>query len=544
MRKQIPLVQDIKDHYDIAGFTYTSNLVPQMKNVYVERYDDPIDHSQKIEVIQRPGLTTSTWNVPGTTPPGSSPVVAAVNLDPTPGAGTPFVIYADGTQAGQSFYWGTVQKAAAVFDASVWWDIAQLAGSTSSLYGDYVLAVTNGTGGAVGQSSFLVDGTGTLAAISDADFPHSVTKTNFLAMDGFTFICTISGTKLHNSIQNQPGAWEATGYINVNLYPGKAVRLMRIRNLLAVFKSNSIEFFENKGNPTPGSPLEPRPELAKRYGAIDTSFFAEVDDGIVFAGRSPSKKPGIYKLRSSDLEIEEISTPFISQLLALDNSGAGDGVGNTPFSSSRGSKRKMGVLPLRNKKLVLVPLMINHASGGAASSNYGTFVYDPDLKTWYLWTTIQSATEKAFPTQITRTALTTGNPIRLTGFDTGDTWFSFEDHTFDDNSAAIDVKLVTNNLDFGTFRRKFMSSLELGYAFDKTSGAEAAIVSMRYSDDGGINYSTAVSKSLATGTYGRLVWRKLGQFRTRRFVFSKSGPCPFRFTLAEADLMAADDDID
>jgi hypothetical protein len=109
-------------------------------------------------------------------------------------------------------------------------------------------ALTDFTKGAV------LDSAAAYTEITAAVFTGLTKCTNFVGLDGYLFIGT-TNNRIYNSDLNVSTSWTSTSFLTAADVPGAIVWLAKIRNFLIAFKEKSIEFFENVGNPTPGSPL-------------------------------------------------------------------------------------------------------------------------------------------------------------------------------------------------------------------------------------------------------------------------------------------------
>jgi hypothetical protein len=176
-------------------------------------------------------------------------------------------------------------------------------------YGNSAYAVTDFSKGA------LVTSAGVWSEILDIDFTSLSKVTNFCAMDGYLFIGT-ADNRIYNSDLNTPTAWVSTSFLTCADTPGSLLWLARVRNFLVAFKQNSIEFFEDTGNPTPGSPLTPQKQLNRTVGLVSKSSVKEVSDGLIFVGITTNRKINVYKLKSADLSLEVISNQYIDLLLS------------------------------------------------------------------------------------------------------------------------------------------------------------------------------------------------------------------------------------
>ena len=154
---------------------------------------------------------------------------------------------------------------------------------------------------------------GDLSKIIDADFIASATGNpgNFVEMDGWVFTCTPNG-RIYNSDINSADSWAADNYIPSNISGDRPVALAVTKGMLACFGTNSIEFFQNAGNPS-GSPLAGIKQGFKNIGLNNIAAITWLKDDIYFCTSTQWGVLEIYKLNGFDLE--KISTPQVENIL-------------------------------------------------------------------------------------------------------------------------------------------------------------------------------------------------------------------------------------
>ncbi len=520
MRKFIPILGPQTTEYPsgelTASFAYEGGV--RFRNGYFEVNQAALDSSQKISFIKRPGLTNTTLNQPalvGT----SSPNIHGVSENSV-------ILYGKlnaGTYSHQVVYGTTVFAAPAG-----WWSSGAGHNTTgyvtsldANVYGGYAACVTvsGGYGGLITGAAWT--------RITDADYASAAMTTEFAAMDGFLFQAS-ANNRVWNSDQNLPATWTSTGYITSAIFPGTSVALRRLRQYLVLFKTNSIEFLENQGNPSPGSPLGLVKNLAQPIGNISGNYrsIANVTDGFVFVGRGETGAPGIYKL-GLDLRATRISDQFIDSLLSV----------SLPST--------IMVLPVAGHEFVIV---------GWSGTGARSLVYDNTTKTWVEWTSnVNGVGETGFYTGSYALVDSSGVSYISSQSTTNPWMYKISPTQYGDfqptisSTTAISFVWISPKLDFDTYRRKFMSFLEMGYQMNgNPSGALSDVnVSMYYYDDDNTNSSAGVAKLASQDGVKRLVWRRLASFRHRRFVFQTNDSTnPMRFTGIEVDLELAEDDVD
>jgi len=160
---------------------------------------------------------------------------------------------------------------------------------------------------------------GTVTKIVDAQFPgnNSLTLAGFGAhMDGYTFqMDTLGG--IWNTDLNSITSWTATGTINANIYPDKGVGVVRFKQYIIGFGSESMEFFYNAGN-AQGSPLTRIQNMAQKIGATSADAITVISDNIFFCGSTPQGGLSIYQY---DGQLSRVSPPEIDAVLLLAGAG-------------------------------------------------------------------------------------------------------------------------------------------------------------------------------------------------------------------------------
>lgn len=529
-RKFIPVLgpetTESPDLEGTASFAYENGV--RFRNGYLEINQAAQDNSGKIEFIKRPGISSTALNNPalvGT----ESPNIHGIFTNNF--GNTPIVLWgklSGGLYSHQVTYGTTVIAApAGWYSSAVQQKLdGMVTPLDSNIFAGNIAAIT-----VTGYAGLLTSAGAAWNRITDADWTGvfaSAAHTEFAAMDGYLFQAT-AACKVYNSDLNTPSSWTSTGYITSAIYPGSAVSLKRFRQYLILFKTDSVEFLENQGNPTPGSPLGLVKNLAQPIGCFGSPLFqsvGEVSDGFVWIGKSATGLRGIYKL-GVDLQARKISDSFIDVMLAK---------ASLPTTVT--------VMPFKNHEFVIMSI----TNGSVVRS----LVYDNSNGTWNEWTTngigfstssycmidVSGDTYLSVPYAV---SATNGVLRKVASDQYGD---------YDVTSAttkAIDFRWITPRLDFGMWRRKFASLLEVGYSMfgGPSVTLSSTNVSMYYyDDDAALSGSATISKSATQVGTGRLIWRRLGSFYRRRFVIGTNDSTnPMRFHGMEIDIDAAEDEI-
>jgi hypothetical protein len=545
VRKQIPIIQEMEAPFSQAtSTTYAKTYQPMHKNGFLDVYKDSQDASQRIFLVKRPGLGVGSTQLNPAVVPAVNSIATCGSLAPD-GTTNHFIVYTDGTLANTVFCYN-----GAITARPGGWALSGVAGAGAGAHDIIPLASTSTSGSYAGNywaltsynTGAVISSTGAVTQIVDVDYTAWTKKTNIVALDGYLFQADTNTSYIYNSDLNVPTSWTATGRILADSHPGTIMKLVRVRNYIVAFKTGSLEFFEDLGNPTPGSPLSPVPQLTQRYGASAPHLIVDTSDGVMFAGFDPSGRAGIFKLHNNTLSVVEVGNAFMSQLVqyyrALTSPLQVADARPTTYWRSL-------IIPFRDKELVTMPIAINGGSSNA------TFVYDNKLGSWAMWTAYNptTAVEDGFPSfcMIRRGVSTVGPEILFAN--PSDYKFSvFSDNLPGDFSThAIDFRWNSSWMDFGTTRRKFMPSLTV--SLDSRSGNVNNIALSLIYRDGDIDALVSATRtvtwsSAAAQTNKKIKFDRLGSFVARQFVIGVNDSTTFvRIGAIEVDLDMAEDDI-
>lgn len=393
----------------------------------------------------------------------------------------------------------------------------------------------------------LISASGYWIEVTDADFTGLNRCTNLMAMDGYLFVAT-TNNRIYNSDLNSALSWTSTSFLTSAETPGRIMWLGRIRNYLIAFKDRSIEFYENVGNPTPGSPLEPREQLNINVGVLHRNTIQEVSDGIIFAGVTLTGTTKMYKLMKENLQLKEISNRQIEMnlsMLKVATSATAYSVDSQVAAAFTGESQTFTIL---GKEFYT----INLNDWNTANQKY-TQVYDNNLGLWTSWASsiATDGTEDAYGFGGTQAISgSTGivmHPIfvdnsgdipRLIAMDPSTT-IAYHDEKYDGTNHSYPFGWTSDQLDFGSRKRKFCDSVEIHYSIDSSatpSNAAATSLTLKYRD---YDYNTTsgyvVSRTLYYDPGGgvRCIARRLGQFRKRSFTIILNAITAFKIWAVE-----------
>lgn len=535
---QIPLYGEFTSKYAL-NFADSSN--PGKTPYYLNGFFEELKSQNKDEMrryafAKRPGLDEAvTAGLTGLTGLNNGYSIQGMmsSLDKTK-----LIFYVNNGAANKSYFYDGTTLTDKGAPTGTWTNtgpvmFTQLDGISYSTTGFY--AATDLSEGAI------INSVGAWTRIADADFTGLTKVTNFCAMDGYLFIGD-SRNRIYNSDLNVPTSWVATSFLTAADTPGSLVWLSRLRNYLIAFKSYSIEFFEDTGNPTPGSPLTAQKQLNKKVGLASRSSVKEVSDGIIFLGISEHGKLEMYKISKDDMSLKVISNQYLEEILGgFTSIDAAYSVDPKVSGDNRGQSQ---IVNFRGKEFYLISL--------GDGSNH-TWVYDNDLGFWSRWSTCMTGANvldnNYTPTQcvifvksgrlyniLAQNFLVSGGtaPFFQTIVSDGSV---YADSIAPSSYFPFPLQWVSDIIDFGTRKRKFMDSLEVmydSYAFSLGKGASTLTLTYVDSD---YNTSSAnnvqVTRSIPYAADGsqRAIARRFAPFRKRSFSLTQvdtSSSFPFR----------------
>ncbi len=565
--KQIPLLSNQGIHLD--GDVPSSNGagLPYFVNGYFENADNSNTEARKVAYVKRQGVNTVVAN---TFTAGH--VIAGMigSLDRKK-----IIVYTNNGTANRTWLWdgssltnvGVAPAAAGNWTYTGPVVFTQLDGISYGANNYY--AVTDFSKGAV------VNASGVWSEITDPDFTGLTKTTNLVGLDGYIFVGA-SNNRIYNSDLNSATAWTSTSFISASDTPGELRWLSVIRNYLIAFKDRSIEFFEDVGNPTPGSPLESRKQMNSKIGCPLPSSIREVSDGIIFVGLSENNLK-IYKIMKSNLQIKKISNRYIEQCLALTllpNIGtftprdwySVDSIFTAKHSATYSTALRMNgqsqCFSVGGKEFYCINL---HNPNNVTTNQY-SHLYDNDLETWVSWA---SATEGAnvddtFGFSFTQAQMygtgavispifADNNPVTLgtagnarlvrmapDAVGWGDCSYTGS------GTNSYNFSWTSDLFDFGSRKRKFIDSVELHY--DISSGTTPAniassTITLGYRDfDYSVGLRVTRTLNLQTGGGVRCIARRLGSTRRRVFDFKYSAASALRIWALEVQFNEGETD--
>jgi hypothetical protein len=306
--------------------------------------------------------------------------------------------------------------------------------------------------------------TGVVTKVVDADYPGNagfVTTGRPAHMDGFVFVMDTTG-RIWNSDLNSVTSWSALSFVSANTYPDLGVGVMRYKNQIMAFGTESIQFYFNAGNPV-GSPLQRVETDTVKVGAINQDSIGQMIDTIYWVGSSAQGGCTVYQYDGS---VQRISFPEQDYILLL----AG------PQNISLTTLRVYG------RSLVMV------------IAGTTTLVYVVEDKRWHQWNTVT-------PLWFKCAGLSSGPQIltfSISNQSTSGSVFIVNPAAlvFTDNGLSYTAVAQSRADDFGTSDRKFFEQIRV--VADTESMPSNLTVS--YSDDDFMSFVMAGTVDLSLPT--------------------------------------------
>lgn len=398
------------------------------------------------------------------------------------------------------YYWAKTGKVYSVFGNKIYANTTAIqtintstgrVGFSENQGGTAYLAVIDGTDG------WLINSSDTVSQISDVDFP-SATTYHTENIDGYTLVINTDTGAVHNSDIDDPSSWVSTNFITPEMYPDGAQALTRYKNMFVVFGRTSCEFFYNAANAS-GSPFSRAQQYSQEVGIAGVKTLARVNDKIFFVGQNVSGNRSVYTIEKD--KFNPISPDPYNRIL-----------------NSEGSD-------ISNADAMIVNFNGHPCYALSLNTADRTFCYDMSSEQWF---EIDSSSAKF--AYLESTHIDTG--LTLVQHRTNGKIYSVSPTIYQDDGSNFTCSVVTNLVDLGTNKRKFLTRLDI--MGDRPSASSNLSVS--WSDDDYQTFSTARTVDLTKHTF----LRNCGTFRRRAFKLSYSDNYPLRLEFMELEVDIGD----
>lgn len=387
-----------------------------------------------------------------------------------------------------------------------------------------------------------------LLPIDDSDFPANIGGKSLAGggavLDGFLFLMSTDGL-VYNCEINDPTSWNALDFIGTEREEDTGIFLTKQNDNIVAIGAKSIEFFYNAGNPV-ASPLQRRPDVSYRSGAVGRKAVFNTGERIYFVGSETTGTLGFYEI--SGFQLRKVSTSSIDAYLS-----------NTR-ARSKFDFNVTGGMVGENSLAYITSLAPREEDGGDSWKPIQTLVYDGTHDIWTSTFESSIGSIEAFGVvQVTERGDTENLEGRLMFFsgDVGiydnvekseDTsgdyryilpdYFANQDDYIQDIpgelAAPVSMKMVLTERDFDMMSNKFLYRFSVVGTTIATGTANTPI-QVSWTDD---HYRTfSKPRPLCTGFRRSLT--RCGKFKRRAFKLEYDGPDILRIEAIELDVRAS-----
>lgn len=332
---------------------------------------------------------------------------------------------------------------------------------------------------------------------------------NAIYMDGYIFALTTTG-RIYQCEYNDPQTWKDSAFIPAIRKPGQHAGILNVNGKIAVIKAQSIEFFENVGNPQ-GSVLKRIDKFINVGGGPTTGGTSNCGIGIAQYENYVAMLTNSYGVRlwnADTNEIEEITDAFMEREL-----------NSLKWFLVSANNLEIKMFAWRGRTFVFV------FNDSTASGNDWALLYDVENKFWSQ-ISFEGITQKMWipcadqsDAHVYWISYTGASPSQaIYSWDDKETTIAWGDQT----SSAINSVIVTGRMDFGT--RKYKRINRVSLIGDAESGTNA--FTLTWSDDDYGTYSNSRTLDLTTGD---ATTTELGALRRPSFkLVNNAAAAPFR----------------
>lgn len=480
---------------------YTSRRDSEMLNVYYDRNSNE-NQTRSMVVVKRPGLSDTTVDLQK-----ANPYTELVNGYYHDLSGS-YIYWAVGNDVYSRNSVGTITQIATMTNTNTGYvrSVGFCMFLTSA--GTRYLCFSNGQ-----ELWYHTVGSGSSTEVTDVDLPvpHNPTP---VFLDGYLFLIKADTGDIYNSDLDTPSSWTAGNYVTAEINADNLLALAKIKNYLAAFGTEGIEFFYDAAN-TSGSPLGRNESYYQPVTLI--SSIEPIGDTLYFIGRHKQGLPRAFALDGNNLQ--EISNDWVNRYLEKysPSRGIDTGFADIHFFLINTNGHNFLLLNLFEIGIILV--------------------YDIKSKFWYKWT---FGVEGAESNRIEAVWSSVVYNDSASSYGGGVPWIvlsgkqyisSLSPTTYQDFSTNFTCSYTTQDYNGDTFNWK--SCPRVGLLCDQYTDSGTSNVSISWSDNDGGTYSTA--RSINVFSQNPYI-TQTGRFRSRNWRISYSDNYPFRMWGVSMDL--------
>lgn len=181
--------------------------------------------------------------------------------------------------------------------------------------------VSSGWWARAGATDFTAASLTQIVAAAYPDQAGRVTTGPLLQMNGLFHVMCTDGTVWTSGaatgVINDPTQWNSLTYVLTYQDPDSGIGLARYKNHILACSTNSIEFFNDVGNPAPASPLDRTEQALIRFGVAHPKAYMVVAD--TFYWQSAGERHGASLWKLDGYTPVKISTPREDRQLGFKN---------------------------------------------------------------------------------------------------------------------------------------------------------------------------------------------------------------------------------
>lgn len=167
-----------------------------------------------------------------------------------------------------------------------------------------------------------------LTAIASGSFPANLGTPRIITgpfqyMNGHSYIMTLDGfiymAGLTAAGNPDITSWNTLATVTASQYPDGGIGVFRYKNYLLAFGKDSVEFFNDAGDPPPGSTLERTDQAFIKFGAITPRMIQNFDDSIYWVAYGSNDSFGVWQMvgyvptKISDIKVDTSLVSTLSQ---------------------------------------------------------------------------------------------------------------------------------------------------------------------------------------------------------------------------------------
>jgi hypothetical protein len=379
-------------------------------------------------------------------------------------------------------------------------------GATGTYVADSTGAITSATitnhgSNYIAPLTVTFSGTPITAAVAVANlnaFPTNPVP-GLVYLDGYVFVMDQSATVWQSDLED-PTSWNPINYLTVLGEPDLGIGIAKHFNYLVAFKQWTTEFLYDNANPV-GNVLATNTTARIELGCADGDSIQQLEETVIWM--ATTKEGGRIMAMLDGLQARPISNKAVETYL---NASDLSGIYSWVYKIS------------------------GHTFYGLVITDQNvTLVYDLQEKEWHMWTTSKQnigGTENYFECSFVVPYPFNANAYYVLDAVNG-LVFTLSPNNYVDPFGPINMRIVTNSSNLGTFDKKTNPSITL--FGDKIND----VINVRHTDD---DYNTWSAYRQMDLSLSKPVLYNNGSFRRRAYELLYTGHYPLRLEVMESEV--------